>query len=139
MAGSEFTLRVENLAGFARVMRTAVDAELPRQLRLLNLEVAQMVAAAAASSAPHGPTGRLAASVRATAGAGTASVKLGGGAVPYGAAVHWGWFKPDSRGVSHHIRRNPFLFNALRDLWPEVQMQYERGMIAFGEQISRSL
>lgn len=136
--GGEFVLRVENLAGFARVMRTAVDVELPRQMRRIALSAAEIVAEAARGSAPRGPTGRLVGSIRATAGAGTASVKAGG-TIPYALAVHWGWWKPDSRGVSHGIRRNPFLFNALRDRAPEVQLQYERGMIDFGEEISRRL
>jgi len=135
MAG-EFVVRVENLSGFARVMRSAVDVELPKQLRLIALTSAQIVADVARANAPRGATGRLAASIRATAGTTTASVQA---RTPYAAAVHWGWHKPDSRGVSHNIRRNPFIFNALRDHTAEVQAEYERGMMAFAEQISGRL
>lgn len=73
--------------------------------RAANLEAAQTVAGDATSRVPV-LTGRLQASIRASATPKAGVVRAGFARLPYAGVIHFGWPR-------HNIAPNPFLYDAL--------------------------
>lgn len=88
-----------------RAMKAA-EADLT-DLKAAHSTIADLVLAEAERRAPR-RTGRLAASVRASATPSYSVVRAGRASVPYAAPIHWGW---RARG----IQQNPFLQDAIED------------------------
>jgi len=90
MAKNHLSMEVENLKEIQRAIRQAGDDTLRKELKATNKTVAQIVVDAALPMVPR-RSGRLAASVKASASASAAYGKAGSPArVPYAAAIHWG-------------------------------------------------
>ena len=100
-----------------------IDAKLPAEVRQINKDAAEIVAAAARGLAPV-RSGRLQGSIRAGATQKAGTVKAGGGSIPYGPPIHWGWPR-------HHIRPNPFLVRALEGNVDKVVETYARNLQSF--------
>ncbi len=107
---------VEGAAQLRRTLRQAgADMKI---LRDVNKAAAQVVASAAASSAPR-RSGRLAGSIRAGATQRAGVVRAGRKSVPYAGPIHWGW-------PARNIRANPWLANtaqATESRWVDEYMQ----------------
>ncbi len=100
----------------------AIDANLPKELRVAFLGVAVKVAGEVAAVFPHGATGRAAASVKPRAGPKGAGIAIGGGAAPYAPWLDYGGtvgkgHKPGVGG-SGSVKR-PFLKEG-RYLYPTI-------------------
>lgn len=87
-------VKVDGLRALQRQLRAA-GADLG-DLKDANAKAGRIVAGEAAQRAPHGATGRLAGSGRASRAAGRAQVVFGSAAVPYAGPIHWGW---PARGI----------------------------------------
>jgi HK97 gp10 family phage protein len=99
--------------GLRSLVRTMKAAELDlADLKAAHAKIAALVLADAAANAPV-RTGRLAATVRASATPSYAVVRAGRAAVPYAAPIHWGW---RARG----IQQQPFLQDAIESNRDEV-------------------
>jgi len=81
-------------------------------------EVGRLVGSSAQIRAPK-RTGTLAASMRAGAGATSATVKFGSTSVPYAGVIHWGW-------SAHNIAANPFASEAAEETEPVWLPVYQR-------------
>lgn len=99
-------------------MRAIADVELNQELRDANKEIAGRIVARALPNVPV-RTGALLSTVRALGNLGGAVGKAGGAAVPYAAAIHWGWPK---RGIP----ASPFLKDAADRVEAGVVADYER-------------
>lgn len=104
------------------------DVELKRQLRVTNLKGAKTVLEGAIFYTPV-DSGDLLASLKAIAGQSYAAVKAGGGNVPYGAVIHWGW-------PAHNITANKFIMKAADELFDQVQRTYEIDFDLLMQQVS---
>lgn len=112
------SLEVEGLKRLRKDLRAMGDDL--SDLKDVNAQVAQLVAARAASRAPR-RTGRLAASVRGNRALSRATVLAGRSAVPYAGPIHWGW-------PSHGIEGNPFMSEAAQETEPVWVELYENGI-----------
>jgi hypothetical protein len=109
-------IEVDGIRRLRRELRRA-DVDLS-DLRSVNLQAAQIVAAAAQPRTPH-RTGALARSVRAGASRTAGVVRAGGARVPYAGPIHWGW-------PARHIPAQPWLTDTAADtepLWADRYMQ----------------
>lgn len=132
MVATDVAFTVTDLRRLAREMRQFSD-EAVTSLKDANLRAAQRIVKEALPNVPV-RTGRLKASVRASAGAQSAKMRAGGARVPYAPAVHWGTGPRTGRRGPHNIDRNPFLWNAREKLGREVRDQYERELDAVVKQ-----
>lgn len=124
------TVQVRGAKQLRRTLKKAgVDV---KQLKAINLEAAQIAAAAAVARAPIGgpyqrrgrgrprAPGRLKASVRPFATQRAGVIRAGSAArVPYAGPIHWGWPR---RG----IRAQPFAADAAKATEPVWTKAYER-------------
>lgn len=114
MANTE-GIRVEGAANLRRTLRRAGDD-------LADLKEAHGAAAAIAGSRARGTaprrSGRLAANVRWSGAAATATVRVGSSTVPYANPIHWGWPK---RGIA----ARPWVSEAARDTEHQWTAVYE--------------
>lgn len=122
------TIKVENLSRLAGALRRFGDQGAPERLGVIHRALADAVADKARGRAPR-LTGRLASSIRATASPTRADIRAGGAGVPYAMAIHWGWPK-------RNIRKQPFLFDALRDMRPEIERAYEDGIVQLADEFN---
>lgn len=99
-------VRVDGLKRLQRELKAAGKSL--DDLKDANAKAGQIVADAAGRRAPHGATGRLAGSGRASRAAGRATVVFGSAAVPYAGPIHWGW-------PAHGIEAQPFALEAAED------------------------
>lgn len=109
--------RVEGLNALRRTMRKA-GADVSA-LREANLNAAKIVLPIAQAMAPRS-TGRLAASIRATATPRAGSIKTGRKKIPYAGPIHWGW-------PARNIEPNPWVATAAHDsesLWVEEYVKH---------------
>ncbi len=114
----EFELRVTGAKELAKKIRKMESKELRSELRAANKAGAELVAEAAEDEAPR-LSGRLAKSVKATAGQSSAAVRAGTAArAPYAGPIHFGW---STRG----IRANPFLYRGLAKKSDDLRKVYE--------------
>ena len=95
----------------------ALDNSFARELTPLNRKAAQVVATEATSRVPV-RSGRLKASIRATAQQRQGEVKAGRATVPYAGPIEFGW-------AAHNITAQPFLFPALDAKKEDVIELYE--------------
>lgn len=121
-------LMVEGLKELRRDMRRIANTELNQELRDANKEIAERIISRALPNVPV-RSGRLKASVRGLGNLGGAVGKAGGAAVPYAAAIHWGFPK---RG----IKARPFLKNAADSVEASVVDDYERRINRLLEKVS---
>ena len=121
MAREGASIKVENLSRLVSALRKFGDQGAPERLGVIHRVLAEAVADKARSKAPR-LTGRLAGSIRATASPSRADIRAGGAGVKYAMPIHWGWPKKN-------IRKQPFLFDALREMRPEIERAYQDGMI----------
>jgi hypothetical protein len=92
-------------------------------LKAAHAAAARLVSAAAAARAPK-VSGRLAASVRGSGAAASATVRAGSAAVRYAMPIHWGW-------PSRNIAPNPFVSQAAQGteaVWTQLY-QHEADQI----------
>lgn len=132
MAAHEgLTIKVENLSKMVSALRRFGEEGAPERLGVIHRVLADAVAQRAKSKAPR-LTGRLAASIRAIASPTRADIRAGGRGVKYAMPIHWGWPK-------RNIRKQPFLFDSLREMRPEIQKAYEDGIIQLADEYDREL
>lgn len=124
------TVKVRGAKQLRRTLKKAgVDV---KQLKAINLEAAQIAAAAAVARAPVGGPykktgrgrprvpGRLKASVRPHATQRAGVIRAGFAArVPYAGPIHWGW-------PARNIRAQPFAAEAAKATEPQWTKAYER-------------
>jgi len=140
MAGRPVDVKVENLKEVSKMVRDLGDAELKKQLRQANKNVAQMVVDAALPNVPVGTSkydkhkGALRASVKASATQTAAYGKAGSPVrVPYAAAIHWGEGSGNvnfSTGATvgrpaRNIQGRPFLWDAADRTINRAVKEYE--------------
>lgn len=118
------TVRIEGLKGTVRRLK-AFDVELPREVKTAGLEAAELVRARAVEFAPVGKAedrdqhpGALRATVRTSATATKAVVKVGNKARPYAGPIIFGW-------RAHNVSANAFIFRALDEERTAVLAEYE--------------
>lgn len=105
----------------------AVDRDLTKGLKAINLEAARVVLEAALERVPVGDSsvdphpGLLRRSLRASGTLNAGVVRAGGTKVPYAPPIHWGW---DSRNIAPQ----PFVYDALDARRIEVLARYEAGV-----------
>lgn len=106
------------IEGLREVQKALADlsGDLKNEMKPTHLEAAKIVAEAARPLAPV-RTGRLAASVRASAVRTGGRVRLGSGSVPYAGPVHFGW-------PARRIKPQPFVYEALDPRRGEVAEVY---------------
>ena len=121
-------IRVTGLRELQSKIRKLEDKDLRKELRAANKSAAEIVADQAAREAPKA-TGRLARSVKASAGQRDASIKAGTAArVPYAAAINFGW---KAKG----IQPNPFLYRAMAKVSDKASDVYETKIRALAERL----
>lgn len=120
----ENAVRIMGLRKLDRELRR-LGAEIPKQLREVSKDAAELVASEARSVAPQ-RSGRLAASVRASGTARGGVVRAGLARVPYAGVIHFGWPR-------HHIAPQPFLYEALDRRREEVIRRFEQDVAALIE------
>ncbi len=114
----ELELRITGAKELSRTIRKMESKELRSELRAANKAGAELVAESAEDEAPR-KTGRLAKSIKATAGQTDAAVRAGTSArAPYAGPIHFGW---GTRG----IKANPFLYRGLAKKSDELSAVYE--------------
>jgi hypothetical protein len=132
VAGSSSAGRIK-LVGGPRLRATlkAAAGKL-EDLAALNLDVAELVAAEARTTAPEGPPSIHVRDTIRAAGTKTAAIvragnaKRGAKGVGYAMAVHWGHKRaPDSTGHRELVRPNPWISQAAQDLAPRWTSMYE--------------
>lgn len=131
------TIKVENLSRLVSALRKFGEQSVPERLGMIHRVLAEAVADKARAKAPVGDAktgdrhpGRLRSNIRATASPTRADIRAGSAGVRYAAAIHWGWRK-------HNIRKNPFLFDALREMRPEIERAYQDGIIELASEFDR--
>lgn len=93
-----------------------------QDLKSAHGDVADLVTRAATPKAPHGPTGRLAASGRPGATKTAALIRFGNNStVRYARPIHWGW---PARNITAH----PFAYDAAVETQPEWVSAYEEAV-----------
>ena len=122
------TITVVGLPRFVKYLKT-VDSELPKQIRLVNLEVTKAMAMQVAAAAPVGTEaerdphpGLLKRSVKARATAYSGRVEVGKGVV-YSKPVIFGWRK-------HNIQSNRFPYTVLWANKSIIQARYQAALAA---------
>lgn len=115
MASRSAGIRVEGAKELRRTLKRAGDDL--GDLKSAHAEAAGIVTAASRMRAPK-RTGRLAASVRGSGAATTATIRAGRSSVPYAGPIHWGW-------PARNIPANPFIANAAQDTEPVWARRYE--------------
>lgn len=108
-------IRVEGAAELRRTLKRAGDDL--SDLKDAHREAANIVTVASRVKAPK-RTGQLAASVRGSGAATTATIRAGRSSVPYAGPIHWGW---PARGIP----ANPFITEAARATEPVWTHGYE--------------
>ena len=115
-------IRIEGYTEVRKGLR-AIDKDLVKQLKAVNLESAQMVAGTAKGVVPV-LTGKLANTIRAAGTNAAAVVRSGNnGSVPYAGPIHFGWPK-------RHIAPQPFLYNAMDIERAHILTLYEQRLDA---------
>lgn len=110
-------VKVEGAKELRKAFKQAGDKDLLNALKAANKSAAQLVVEKALPAVPV-RSGRLKASVRATATQRQGVARAGRSSVPYGAAIHWGRKRgnvgspPGNRIAANPIRGRPFLWNA---------------------------
>jgi HK97 gp10 family phage protein len=99
-------IKVEGLNKLTRQMKQ-LEGDVSGAVKELNGELAGVVADTARRKVPR-RSGNLAGSIRSSGQARTGVVRAGGRSVPYANVIHFGW-------AAHHIRPQPFLYDALDD------------------------
>lgn len=137
MAKSPVHIEVENLKEIQRRIRDLGDAELRKQLRAANKDVATMVVRAAGPLVPR-RSGRLAQSLKPSATDTAAYGKAGTPArVPYAAAIHWGTGPRSGQRGPHNIKGRPFLWDAADRTLREAVQKYEQQIDDLIERVMR--
>lgn len=116
---------IEGLADVQRTLRS-VDKALPRELRRISKQVADLARDAAREQAPRGESGRLANSIASRPEQRGAAVKGGGARVPYFGFIDFGNEVGTGGGVGRgdsHPR--PFIKGG-RILYPALAANYDR-------------
>jgi hypothetical protein len=124
MATGPAEVQVRGVKEFLAYCKVVGETELPKQVRLANMEIVVALAEAIAREAPHGPTGRLAASVKPKATPRGASVEIGKG-LRYAKPVIFGWKKPDSLGRVHGIKGTRFPYKVLDRERPGMTIKWQ--------------
>jgi hypothetical protein len=118
MAVASTAIRIEGLREFQAALRK-MDKGLPRQIRIVLNETADLVASPAKARVPR-RSGRAAASIRVASSQREAKVKGGGGRVPY-----YGWLEFGGAVGRRHSVRRPFVKEG-RYLYPAYESRRSR-------------
>lgn len=113
--GKRAAVEVEGAKQLRKAL-TEMGDEAVADLKSVNLEAAELVAAAARPLVPT-RTGKLQGSVRASGTKTRGSVKAGFKKIPYAGPIHFGW--PD-----RNISPQPFLYDAIDRRRDEVMQAY---------------
>lgn len=118
ISSKDTTAGAAQIEGLREVQKALADLsdDLKNEMKPTHLEAAKIVAEAARPLAPV-RTGRLAASIRASAVRTGGRVRLGGSAVPYAGPIHFGW-------PARRITPQPFVYEALDPRRDEVAAVY---------------
>ncbi len=115
-ANKSAQVEIEGLKPLARNCKK-ISADLPKEMRQINLRMAEPLANAARARAPK-RTGRMAGSIRANATPTTASVSMGSRLpYPYAPIVHYGGYPGDYPG-------QPFITDVLSNAAPGIPEAY---------------
>lgn len=113
---AEAGIRVEGAASLRRTLRRA--GEDLQDLKEAHAAAGAIAGGRARDTAPRGPSGRLAASVRWSGAAASATIRAGSAGVPYALPIHWGWPR---RGIP----AQPFISTAAQATEPAWTAVYE--------------
>lgn len=120
-------IQVSGIADVQKALRS-VSADLPRELRRINKEAADLVREAARSRAPH-RTGKLRDSIASRAEQRGASVKGGGARVPYFGFIDFGGSVGRNNSVKRpFIRRGRIIYPAVNDKRDQIIDTYGRNL-----------
>lgn len=111
------SIKIEGLRELSAHLKK-VSADLPKELKKVSKDAAEIVAAEARTIVPV-RSGRLRNKIQAGATLKGADVRAMG--LPYAAVIHFGWKR-------HNIRPNPFLYKALDSRREEVIAKFEEGL-----------
>ena len=112
-------LKIEGLREVQAALRGVSDTA-KNEMKATHLKAAQVIVPLARQLAPV-RTGRLAASLKATATRTSGRVRAGSAAVPYAGPIHFGW-------PARNIKPQPFVYEALDPRRDEVLNIYEARM-----------
>lgn len=115
MVSSSAGIRVEGASNLRRTMRRA--GEDLGDLKEAHQAAAAIAGGRARADAPR-RSGRLAANVRWSGAATSATIRAGGARVPYAGPIHWGWPR-------RHIGAHPFITDAAVSTEPQWSSVYE--------------
>lgn len=111
-------IRVEGASELRRTLKRAGDDL--GDLKSAHGDAAGIVTAASRTRSPK-RSGRLAASVRGSGAATTATIRAGRASVPYAGPIHWGW-------PARNIPANPFIADAAKATEPLWTREYEQAV-----------
>lgn len=120
------TIKVEGLNEYVRDLKR-LDPELVSEIKAVNRELAEDVAAAARTEAPR-LAGTLIESIRAGATQRSGTVKVGKASVPYAGPIHFGW-------PAHNIEPNTFMWDALDSRRDDIERQYIERVTTIAERV----
>lgn len=110
-------IKIEGLAKLSRALKR-FDVELPKQLKEISKDGAELVAETARTIVPV-RSGRLQGKIKAAATAKGAQVRVLG--LEYTKVIHFGWPR-------HHIAPQPFVYEARDERATEVVAAFQQGL-----------
>jgi HK97 gp10 family phage protein len=134
--GEAVSIQVDGLRKLQSELRS-LDRQLPKELRKINKDAADILRDEARRLAPIGPTERLRASIRSVAGSSSAAVKIGTPArVPYAAPLIWGHgSKGSPRPQGGYMVANKFVTKAMKNTTKEITRTYDRAIGKFVKRV----
>lgn len=120
MVARNNAIRIQNLREVQASLR-ALDASLPKELRAINKDAAEIIAEEARPDVPT-RSGKLLRSLKAQAEQRVGKVKMGSPTrVPYAGPIHWGW-------PARNIEPQPVIAEALADRYDDVVEYYDNAL-----------
>jgi len=119
MARSKPVVQIDGAREIRRQLKAAGDDL--NDLKALHKKAAAIAAGGADKRVPHGPTGRLAGTVRASGTKTAGIIRAGRKSVPYAGPIHWGW-------AARGIKAQPFLSQGAQATEPQWIPIYEHGL-----------
>lgn len=111
------SVKIEGLAKLSRELKK-VSTDLPKEMKQVGKDAAELVANTARQIVPK-RTGKLQGAIK--AGSTTKGAYVKAAKLIYAKPIHFGWAK-------HHIKPQPFIYDALDKRRDEVIQAYEKGL-----------
>lgn len=128
MAYERDSIKVTGVKELRAAIKKAQDVDLTNELKAAYKNSALAVSGRAYQLAPKF-TGDLADSIRPVASTTRATVQAGNSKVLYAGPIHWGW-------PARNIQAQPFITDALKQQWPQIQTYFNEAIDRVGQKIS---